>query len=137
MRDFEHMDEMVWSQPLNRSASVDHGSGILEGSSAQLPYTVQRIEFWNSFASEIDRWASIRENYQRPLRHIYQSLVPPGMRVLELGCGQGDLLTSLQPSYGVGVDFSGEMIARARGRHPECRFMQADVHSLHLDESFD
>ena len=28
-------------------------------------------------------------------------LIPPGKRVLELGCGRGDMLATLQPSYGV------------------------------------
>ena len=32
-----------------------------------------------------------------------QFLIPPGKRVLELGCGRGDLLASLRPSHGVGV----------------------------------
>jgi cyclopropane fatty-acyl-phospholipid synthase-like methyltransferase len=37
-----------------------------------------------------------------------QFLVPSGQRVLELGCGEGQLLRSLQPSHGVGVDLSQE-----------------------------
>ena len=43
-----------------------------------------------------------------------QFLIPPGKRILELGCGRGDLLAGLQPSYGVGVDFSPKTVARAR-----------------------
>ena len=43
-----------------------------------------------------------------------QFLIPPGKRVLELGCGRGDLLAALEPSYGVGVDFSARTIAKAR-----------------------
>ena len=46
-------------------------------------------------------------------------LIPPGKRVLELGCGRGDMLATLQPSYGVGVDFSGRAIERARALHPD------------------
>ena len=40
-------------------------------------------------------------------------LIPPGKRVLELGCGSGHLLAALEPSYGVGVDFSAKTIATA------------------------
>ncbi|MBV9356172.1 MAG: glycosyltransferase, partial [Chloroflexi bacterium] len=53
--------------------------------------------------------------------------------VLDVGCGDGDLLAALEPSLGVGVDFSAATIRRARQRHPELRFVEADVHSLVLD----
>jgi SAM-dependent methyltransferase len=54
-----------------------------------------------------------------------------------LGCGEGDLLAAVKPSYGVGVDFSPEVICRARARHPELSFIQVDVHDLDLNETFD
>ncbi len=61
----------------------------------------------------------------------------PGLRVAELGCAQGDLLAALNPSVGVGVDFSGEMLTRAAARYPDLTFVQADVHDLVLDQTFD
>src|SRR6185436_14602078 len=54
-------------------------------------------------------------------------LIPPGKRVLELGCGRGDMLATLQPSYGVGVDFSGRAIERARALHPDLHFILGDA----------
>jgi SAM-dependent methyltransferase len=54
-------------------------------------------------------------------------LVPPGKRVLELGCGQGDVLAALEPSYGVGVDFAPRTLDRARERHPNLHFVLGDV----------
>jgi ubiquinone/menaquinone biosynthesis C-methylase UbiE len=54
-------------------------------------------------------------------------LIPPGKRVLELGCGRGDLLAALDPSYGVGVDFSARIIAKASGRHPGLHFIVGDA----------
>ncbi len=54
-------------------------------------------------------------------------LIPQGARVLELGCGTGDLLAALSPSFGVGVDFSEGMIAQARQAHPGLTFMVGDV----------
>jgi hypothetical protein len=43
----------------------------------------------------------------------------------------------LRPGFGVGVDFSREMIQWAARRHPELRFIQADAHGLPLREAFD
>src|SRR6516165_760568 len=54
-------------------------------------------------------------------------LVGEGARVLELGCGTGDLLAQLEPSYGVGVDFSEGMIAQARQAHPDFTFLLGDI----------
>src|ERR1700744_2367366 len=54
-------------------------------------------------------------------------LIPPGKRVLELGCRRGELLASLEPSYGVGVDFGAKTIARANELHPDLYFVLGDV----------
>jgi len=54
-------------------------------------------------------------------------LIPRGKRVLELGCGRGDLLAGLQPSFGVGVDFSPKTVARARELHPDLTFVLGDA----------
>ena len=57
--------------------------------------------------------------------------------MLELGCGLGDLLASLEPSRGVGVDFSSNILNSARSRHPHLEFIEADVQELDLNESFE
>ena len=54
-------------------------------------------------------------------------LIPPGLRILELGCGTGDLLADLQPSIGVGVDISPAMIDQAKQLHPDLQFKIGDV----------
>jgi len=95
-------------------------------------YRDQRIAYWNSYTRR-----SSSNYYHRRLAEIYQFLIPPGQRVLELGCGDGDLIASLKPSKGVCVDFSPEMIARARNRHPELEFLSQDVQELDLPGTFD
>lgn len=68
--------------------------------------------------------------YQRRLHTIYRLIVAPGERVLELGCGAGDLLAALEPSQGVGVDLSPRMVALARARHanrPELTWIEGDA----------
>jgi SAM-dependent methyltransferase len=54
-------------------------------------------------------------------------LIPEGARVLELGCGTGDLLAALKPSFGVGVDFSAGTIGEARKANPDLTFFVGDI----------
>ena len=75
--------------------------------------------------------------YQQLLRNYYRFWVPPGLRVLEVGCGVGDLLAAVQPARGLGVDFSRAMIALARARHPELEFQIADAANFSSSERFD
>ena len=104
---------------------------------AQAAYTERRRQHWDSFAVSMDRWQSLRSYYQNRLAEIYGLLIPPGMRVLEVGCGQGDLLAALRPSAGIGIDFSPEMISRARQRHPHLQFRCGDAHEFDLGMQFD
>ncbi len=105
--------------------------------SATERYTQERLAYWERAASRLDTFRGWGGAYHRRLTQIYQNLVRPGLKVLELGCGQGDLLAALKPADGMGVDFSAGMIQRARQRHPGLRFEQADVHTLPLAETFD
>src|SRR5256712_13855388 len=91
-----------------------------------------------------DRMAADREVWQRKAAYYYQDqqryfrfLVPEGLRVLEVGCGLGDLLAALKPSRGVGIDLSEAMVKEASRRHPHLEFRAADAESLDLQETFD
>jgi len=75
--------------------------------------------------------------YQRLLHRTYRLSVPRGRRVLELGCGHGDLLACVEPSYGVGIDLAPEMIAEAKRRYPALQFQTGDAHDPALSETFD
>jgi SAM-dependent methyltransferase len=81
-----------------------------------------------------DRSAGDREEWLRRAAFFHDEdllylkfLIPEGARVLELGCGTGDLLAALRPSFGVGVDFSEGMIAQARKHHPHLTFLVGDI----------
>ena len=96
-----------------------------------------RVRHWDRAARRRNLGPNWARGYHERLTAIYRFLVPPGRRVLELGCGPGDLLAAVEPAVGVGVDFSSEMIAWARERHPYLRFVEADVHDLAMTEPFD
>jgi SAM-dependent methyltransferase len=97
---------------------------------ASLAYQQTRRAHWDSVARKRDTWSGMGRWYHRRLEQIYRYLVNPGQHVLEIGCGMGDLLAALRPARGVGIDFSSEMIHRARERHHELEFHQVDAHDL-------
>jgi ubiquinone/menaquinone biosynthesis C-methylase UbiE len=104
---------------------------------AAVEYREERRRYWDEFAQSLDQWQKIRGYYQQRLAEIYKQVIPPHMRVLELGCGQGDLLAALEPSRGVGIDLSEKMLERARIRHPQLEFFPGDVQEGLPAEKFD
>ncbi len=101
-------------------------------------YQKTRMERWDAVAKKRDHWKGMGGWYHRRLNEVYRFLVNPNQRVLEIGCGAGSLLAQLNPARGVGIDFSAEMIARAKQRHPEFEYHQMDAHDLSaLEGEFD
>ena len=76
---------------------------------------------------EQDRWRKFNAAYHEDDLKFMRFLIPPGKRVLELGCGTGDLLAALAPAYGVGIDFGAKSLARAKQRHPGLNFVLGDL----------
>ena len=93
--------------------------------------------FFDQLADSEDRWLARTGGYHSLLARIHASLIPPGSRVLEIGCGRGDLLAALRPSRGLGIDISRRMIEVARERHPELEFDACPGEELERDERFD
>jgi SAM-dependent methyltransferase len=93
---------------------------------------------------QADKLAESRDNWIKRNRYFYkgdfsytQFLVGEGKRVLELGCGTGQLLNSLNPSYGLGVDLSANMVDRATKNYPNLDFIQGDIENPELIESIE
>jgi SAM-dependent methyltransferase len=98
-------------------------------------YTSERRAHYDAIAA--DGRPAWGDAYHRRIAEVYRFLVAPGQRVLELGCGEGDLLAALEPALGVGVDLSAAMVQRAAARHHGLQFLQADAHRLSLAGPFD
>src|ERR1700733_8138211 len=85
------------------------------------------LEHYEANVDELDRWRQFNAAYHEDDYKFMRFLIPPRKRVLELGCGRGDLLAALKPSYGVGIDFGAETIQKANARHPELYFVLGDA----------
>ncbi len=76
-------------------------------------------------------------HYHTLLNRHFAFLIPPGQRVLEIGCGLGDTLAAVQPVRGVGVDFSPATVELARQRHPHLEFRLGEAGEFSSAEPFD
>ena len=72
-------------------------------------------------------WRAKNAYYYEMQKACYCFFIPENKRVMELGCGTGNLLAELKPGYGVGIDLSKEMIEIARQEFPWLHYFQADV----------
>lgn len=104
---------------------------------AAMRYYKQRAAHWDRVSPQKEIPRRPGAFYQQLLHHYYKFIIPPGLKILELGCGHGDLLAALKPSFGVGIDFSTVMIRTAASKHPQLNFILADAYELPVNANFD
>ena len=73
-------------------------------------YTQTHISHWDKVALRWDTNKRLGKSYLDHLKKVYRHLIPQESNVIEIGCGKGDLLASLSPKIGIGVDFSEEAV---------------------------
>ncbi len=128
------MAGMKTEVPIKNSASSD---GVA-AAAKQAAYTEERRRYWDAYARKQPGWDGPRRFYRQRLAELYRFVIPPGSRVLELGCGEGDLLAALRPSEGVGLDLSPARLEQGRRKYPNLRLLTGDAHSFDLGgERFD
>lgn len=90
--------------------------------------------FYDELGPDRERWTQRSAYYYETLLRLLKLIVPPGQRVLDLGCGIGDQLEGLEPTHGVGVDISAGMLEIARCKYPRLQFHQQAAEELSLPE---
>jgi SAM-dependent methyltransferase len=90
-----------------------------------------------NFASSREQWRERNRFFHQEDETYLRFLIPEGARVLEIGCGTGDTLATLKPSFGVGVDFSPAIIAQARKLHSGLTFHIGDAENVETIESIE
>lgn len=111
--------------------------GAVHPSAYQAAYQAQRRALFDRLAPGRDRFKARRRYYYKNIGAFLQFLVPPGQRVLQVGCGTGDLIDAVKPALGVGLDFSAGMLRIARCKFPHLHFVQGDAHTCTLFGTFD
>jgi len=87
-------------------------------------------QYFDDIAPQIDRWRDRNHYYYQDLESLHRFLIPPGSRVLEIGCGTGDLLAATKPAVGVGIDFAPAILQIARSKYPQLQFYCLDAETI-------
>jgi len=95
------------------------------------------VDFFNINAEKRDKWIRRNRYYNRLLNSFIRFLVQSESKILEIGCGTGQLLYSLKPKVGVGIDFSTEMVRIASLKYKTLDFKVADAHEFNFRDRFD
>lgn len=97
----------------------------------------EKIRYFDSLASERDRWRQKNRFYHEEIERYLHYLIPSGSSIIEIGCATGETLASLNPRRGVGIDISSGMIEIAKKKFPHLEFQVDDFEDLHINEKFD
>lgn len=104
--------------------------------SADVERRQHKVAVYDAIAERRALWLERAKYYHATIHRIVETLAPRGTRVLEVGCGIGDLLAHLQ-DHGcrcVGVDISPRAVEIAKARHPGLDVRVADVERDPLPE---
>jgi len=94
-------------------------------------------EHFDKIAPEYDSWKEKNSYYYNTLKFFISNMIPKGSSILDVGCGTGEILGFMEPSRGVGVDISEEMIKLAIKKFPDQEFIHSSIEDLDIDEKFD
>ncbi len=94
-------------------------------------------EHLDILAKDYDSWKERNTHFYDLLKCFLRKNVAKNASVLEIGCRTGDMLASVAPKRGVGVDISPEMIKVAQDKYPQFDFHSSSGESFDTDEKFD
>lgn len=94
----------------------------------------------NYFNSIADKRKAIRKRnkfYWNDITNYCNYFIHPENSVIEIGCGNGEMLNDLNGVRKTGIDISPAMLANARVSYPNLTFHKMDAENFSLDEKFD
>jgi SAM-dependent methyltransferase len=95
-------------------------------------------DYYNSIAPQWDYWRSHNRFYHEQVSELVVGAIVPKRPVLDIGCGTGDVLASVRPSAGVGLNVAEKLTQMAREKYPdaELRFETFDADTVKVPDGF-
>jgi len=112
---------------------------MTSGSPVNQPIELQR-SYWNEWnaSHREQRLSDVSLDQRDAVLRWLSNLGRTDLRILEVGCGAGWLCPALKQFGQVtATDLSDEVLARARGRVPDVKFIAGDFMALDFEKQFD
>ena len=89
---------------------------------------LQRVkDHFDLMSVDRDRWLKKGEYFHNEDLRVIKEIIPIESSVLEIGCGNGNLIGKLGVKKGVGVDISDKLINLAKKKFPKVHFYCNDI----------
>ncbi|MDZ7607516.1 MAG: glycosyltransferase [Cyclobacteriaceae bacterium] len=95
------------------------------------------LNHFNRLAPRLDKYRKRYSYFWNDIVRYCNYFIPDEDTVLEVGCGNGEMLSMMNGSKKVGIDFSPEMISRAKKSYPGIDFYEQDAGEIDLPLKFD
>lgn len=89
------------------------------------------------FAKKRGKWIANNPYFYKNIKRLLQFIIEPQKRVLHIRSETGFLLSAVNPSEGIGIEVSQEMVDIARERYPQFQFIRSDPEELSMKKKFD
>ena len=94
-------------------------------------------EHYDRVSGERARYIETNAYYYEQIYRLLRTIIPPGKRVLQVGCLTPDILNAVAPKVGVGIDSSEKLVQTAARRFPHLQFRLHEDYRLDAEEAFD
>jgi len=84
-------------------------------------------DHFDLMSKDRDRWIKRAEYFHSEDLRVIKEIIPVESSVLEIGCGNGNLIGKLGVKKGVGVDISDKLINFAKKKFPKVHFYCNDI----------
>jgi len=95
------------------------------------------IEYINVNSNKIIRSRKRNRYYYSQIKKLLVFNIPENSKVLEVGCANGELLAAVNPSFGVGIDISSNLLKEAGKNCSHLHFICCDAEELPVRHKFD
>jgi ubiquinone/menaquinone biosynthesis C-methylase UbiE len=109
---------------------MTESANIESGLSPEIRHRNTLRNFQQAHYKSIQKSARRHRYFHRRMAHLLSRYVLPGQSVLDIGCGNGQMLAALAPSRGVGLDITPAAIEEASSGFSDLSFHQAAVEEL-------